>query len=241
MKRKLVSGLLCSICMAGLMLLSGCDKNNEEQGSSSKSKKVKVEKAAPHGVVFGGPYLRMNADGELVHYMNAISGTCVEYITVNGAVESKPVVDSEGQTKKYFHVMLDDEECWIEEQNIVLDADTGYILESGTDIYLFKNPDVDSERILKLNFDTIVASFGKCEASSEFKEASKFYRVKIFTDGEYVDGYVRLSNIDFDPSHIAYIQVSKKYNQLVNSGNASIEVLDELEDTMAELSSWSGR
>ena len=106
-----------------------------------------------------------------------------------------------------------------------------------------QKPDADAKHEKRLPPDTIVAFVGQCENTREYPEGQKFGRIKLpaANPGEYEDGYVRLSNIDNSAAHLAMIQVSQKYAQYSGRGDVPVEILNELEDNIGELRSWSGR
>lgn len=239
--KKTVLGLAVAI---SVLVLSGCSKTEKKSGQNSGAeKKQSAELTVPHGVAMKGGYWTMSSGGSMDYYADAVEGTLVEICTLsNGEPETRRNASSDDRGKNYVHVKLDDENFWIFEDCLVQNATPAYILETGTDTYVYDNPDADANRIERLNSDTIVACLGECENSSEFKNASKFRKVIYMVNfDDYAEGFVMASHIDDDPAHIALIQVSKKYYELSRNGTVSADVLNELSDTIDDLSSWSGR
>lgn len=233
---------MLTVFFAGFFFTACSKKNSETQTKVKNLKTQDITKSNPHGLVFFGGYWKLE-DENMTYFADAVPGTSVEIPLKDGKIEKRKTLGSEGNSQNYIRIKLDDDFFWISEENILLDAMPYYILETGTDVYLYEMPDADSAHTTKLAPDTIVALMEKCEDSKEHAEGKKFGLIKIpaSTAGEYTQGYIRLTNIDDNPSHLAMIQVSKKYSSLLNSENVSPAILDELADTAEELRSWSIR
>lgn len=230
-------------CIVPLLLIPACSGKTDGQSSKvKKEKKTEKLNLAPHGTVFYGGYWNIDDEGNASYVSDAIPGSDLEICLSGGKAETVKNPGDEGG-EDYVHVKLDDESVWVPGDCIVLSSVPQYVLETGTDVYLYEAPDEDSVHAEKLATDTLLAFLGQCETSSKYAEAQKFARVKIPAGkrGEYTEGYVRMSDIDDNPAHIAMIQVSKRYSQLMNEGSVSADILNELEDTMEELKSWSGK
>ena len=243
MKNRFSRLILTLACASFIFLSTACSGNSSAGNGVKKSpKKGETAVTVPHGVVYFGAYWKLMEGGSLSYFADVIPGTQVEVVKNGDAPETRKSFDSEKQLE-FIHVKLDDESVWVESDSIILDADSNYVLETGTDVFLYESPDVEAPHETRLPTDTLLAFLGPCENTREFADAQKFGRVKIPSSekGKYTDGYVRLTSIDGSPAHLAMIQVAKKYAQLVNGGNASVEILNELEDTVEELRLWRGR
>ncbi|MBQ5400437.1 MAG: hypothetical protein IIU15_04360 [Treponema sp.] len=242
MKNRFKAGVLAAAVFS-LIFASGCSKDQGGKKASPKSaKKDENTVTVPHGVVFSGALWNISGSDAVSYFSDVIPGTMVEVSTSNGKAESKKL-QSGDETKEFIRVKIDDMYLWVDSDGIVLDVLPYYVLETGTDVFFYEKPDADAKHEKRLPPDTIVAFVGQCENTREYPEGQKFGRIKLpaANPGEYEDGYVRLSNIDNSAAHLAMIQVSQKYAQYSGRGDVPVEILNELEDNIGELRSWSGR
>ncbi|MBR6080041.1 MAG: hypothetical protein IKP60_07800 [Treponema sp.] len=242
MKNRFTVGVF-AVCVFALFFASACSKDQGGKKASPKStKKDENTVTVPHGVVFSGALWNISGSDTVSYFSEVIPGTMVEVSTSNGNPETKKL-QSGDETKDYIRVKIDDMYLWVDSDSIVLDVLPYYVLETGTDVFFYEKPDADAPHEKRLLPDTIVAFVGQCENTREYAEGQKFGHIKVpaANPGEYEDGYVRLSNIDNSAAHLAMIQVSKKYAQYSGRGDVPVEILNELEDNIKELQSWSGR
>ncbi len=231
------------LVILSVLLMISCGEKKSETEKKADKKNEATEKKVSSAVVFGGSYYSLNDDGSLSLYDNVIPGTVLEPVLSNGKTDIQFLSSDGGLKKSHVHVKMDDNELWVDERLVVLNSIAAVTLESGTEIFLYEHPDVDSKKTTKLASELILAITEKCSSTKEYPEASKFSKVKIPTNenGEYLEGFVRNSNMDSSTAQVAFVQVKAKYNQLLKKGNVAPEILHELEDTMEDLRSWNGR
>ncbi|MBP5175715.1 MAG: hypothetical protein ILP07_07385 [Treponema sp.] len=234
-----------------VIMLLGCTKKepvvSENEDDEEETVEIQEEKITNIPcVMLGDYYYEENPDGGFSPSLKAVMGSPVQALPSEND-KTKPVTKIDEAKNTFVRIILEDD---IEESNLwaVLDelavnAHPGCTYETGSDIFIFENPDFESQGKTKLSADMILAIYNETSSAERFPDADKFQKIKIRLGnlGTMTEGFLKNMQLDKSPERVTLIQVSKKYSELLESGTASNEVLSELSDTIEELRQWSDR
>ena len=243
--------------LAILFLVPACKKDNAQSNQAVQVQddgwvSSEAEEAAPvrpvpsmKGVMISGWYYDpvYNDDGSLktmAANFEAIVGTQVEVFGAYnpdddnlGAEVIKDVL-IDGAKKDFIHVLYDNEEYYVRDYALAVNAAPAVVTNSSAYIYTKPNLANLGKTIVPTN--TIVAVFS---GDIPEDEDGRFEKIRYYVpDGKTytVNGYLMNSSLSFNANEIAVVQVADKLNKLKAEGKADKTVLEELEWTLADLS-----
>lgn len=241
-----------------LFLIPSCKKENTQQtvqttDTQAENWNTEAEESAPparavptmKGVMISGWYYDpvYNDDGSLktmAANFEAIVGTQVEVFGAYnpdddnlGAEVIKDVL-IDGAKKDFIHVLYDNEEYYVRDYALAVNAAPAVVTNSSAYIYTKPNLANLGKTIVPTN--TIVAVFS---GDIPEDEDGRFEKIRYYVpDGKTytVNGYLMNSSLSFNANEIAVVQVVDKLNKLKAEGKADKTVLEELEWTLEDLS-----
>jgi len=245
------------LSLAILLLVPACKKENAQQqlvqdDTQEENWNTEASEAAPvrpvpsmKGVMISGWYYDpvYNDDGSLktmAANFEAIVGTQVEVFGAYdpddenlGAEVIKDVL-IDGAKKDFIHVLYDNEEYYVRDYAVAVNAAPAIVTNSSAYIYTKPNLANLGKTIVPTN--TIVAVFS---GDIPEDEDGRFEKIRYYVpDGKTytVNGYLMNSSLSFKANEIAVVQVTDKLNKLKAEGKADKTVLEELEITLEDLS-----
>ena len=240
MKKSIALNACLAAC--ALVLVAGCQNKKPEEAKPSAMPQAVVQSeeqpAAPTLSYLPGVALfkpgslykpSKEEDGLMVWSRNVNCGSVLEvYNYSDKGVEVKTatrVVNKTRQERQFVHVRYNDDDYWIQDVTLAVNAVPNVLIEEDT--FIYKEPNVKSMTATALPFGTIVAV-------STLKGDSNFTCISVDTEKETLhDVYVKAANVGFgdDMTILALVDGIKK---------AKSEVLrNELADALAHYSTNS--
>ena len=235
--------------LAILFLVPACKKDNAQSNQAAQVQddgwvSSEAEEAAPvrpvpsmKGVMISGWYYDpvYNDDGSLktmAANFEAIVGTEVGvYGTFdpsdenNGAEVIKDVL-IDGAKKDFIHVLYDNEEYYVRDYAVAVNAVSAVVTNESA--YLYTKPNLANLGKNTVPDLTIVAVFS---ADIPEDEDGRFEKIRYYVpDGKTytVNGYLMKSVLTYDNKFVEGVMVHDKYDKLKAEGKTDQTVLDEL-------------
>ena len=235
-----------------LFLIPACKKegaqqaNVQQEDSQEENWSTEATEAAPvrqtpsmKGVMISGWYYDpvYNDDGSLktmAANFEAIVGTEVGVYGSydpsdenNGAEVIKDVL-IDGAKKDFIHVLYDNEEYYVRDYAVAVNATAAVVTNPSA--YIYTKPNLANLGKTTVPELTIVAVFS---GDIPEDEDGRFEKIRYYVpDGKTytVNGYLMNSVLSYPPEFIAGVMVKEKYDKLKAEGKTDQTVLDELMD-----------
>ncbi len=232
-----------------LIMLSACTKKEPVVVEDEEEESVEVEEEKITDipcVMLGDFYYEENLDGGFSRSLAAVEGSAV-FAPISDKESDKGLPESKVDEAKNIFVRVNLEDdlseriLWADINELAINAHPGCTYETGSDIFIFDKPDFNSQGRTKLLPDMLLAIYADFPNPDGFPDADKFQKIKIRLGNAstLIEGFLKSIQLDQSPERVSLIQVTKKYSELLESGNASNETLAELSDTIEELRQWS--
>ncbi|MBO4320351.1 MAG: hypothetical protein J5857_07770 [Treponema sp.] len=240
-----------------LFLIPACKKDNTQQTAQTSETQdenwnTTAEESAPpalkeptmKGVMISGWYYDpvYNDDGSLktmAANFEAIVGTQVGVYgdydpndENNGAEVIKDVL-IDGAKKNFIHVYYDNEEYYVRDYAVAVNAAPAVVTNESA--YIYTKPNLANLGKSTVPDLTIVAVFS---GDIPEDEDGRFEKIRYYVpDGKTytVNGYLMSSVLTYDATFVAGVMVHDKYNKLKAEGKTDQTVLDELAENNAFL------